>query len=103
MKRIELAKESLKTGGETRGKMLDELEQIKQELLFNSKTTEEALNRLEERLWQVEESVFNKDEYGEKRASKSGEAPGLKEGESIDFKVLKSNTTDLPLPVLKKL
>ena len=103
LKRIELAKESLKTGGETRGKMLDELEQIKQELLFNSKTTEEALNRLEERLWQVEESVFNKDEYGEKRASESGEAPGLKEGESIDFKVLKSKMTDLPLPVLKKL
>jgi hypothetical protein len=51
----------------------------------------------------VEESVFNKDEYGEKRASESGEAPGLKEGESIDFKVLKSKMTDLPLPVLKKL
>jgi hypothetical protein len=70
--------------------------------LFNNQKSSEDLNELEERLWRVEESVFSKKELGELRDSESGDETSSKGGETIDFKVLKSKETDLPLPVLKK-
>jgi hypothetical protein len=83
--------------------LLENIERLKEEVLFNTELTESDLNELEERLWRVEESVFNKKELSESRDSESGNESKSKGGESIDFKVLKSKETDLPLPVLKKL
>lgn len=102
LKRIEAASEALEKQGERTGKMNDDLERIKKELLFNNDVSSEDLNELEDRLWRVEESVFNKKELGDLRNSESGDDSNSQEGESIDFKVLKSKETDLPLPVLKK-
>ena len=102
LKRIEAASEALEKTGQRAGKNNDALERMKQELLFNSKKSSEDLNELEERLWRVEESVFNKKELGELRESDSGDESNSIGGETIDFKILKSKETDLPLPVLKK-
>ncbi len=102
LKRIDAAKEELDQNGQSQGKSREELDRLKEELLFDSTKSGEDLNELEDRLWRVEESVFNKKEQGEQRASESGNNSRSKDSESIDFKVLKSKETDLPLPVLKK-
>ena len=102
LKRIEAASEALEQSGLKAGHNVDKLERMKEELLFNSQKSSEDLNELEERLWRVEESVFSKKELGELRDSESGDETSSKGGETIDFKVLKSKETDLPLPVLKK-
>ena len=102
LKRIEAASEALEKTGQRAGKNNDALERMKQDLLFNSNKSSEDLNELEERLWRVEESVFNKKELGELRESNSGDESNSIGGETIDFKILKSKETDLPLPVLKK-
>ena len=102
LKRIEAASEALEKQGESTGKMNDDLERMKKELLFNIDISFEDLNELEDRLWRVEESVFNKKELGDLRDSESGDESNSQEGEAIDFKVLESKETDLPLPVLKK-
>ena len=102
LKRIEAASEALEKQGERTGKMNENLERMKKELLFNNEISSEDLNELEDRLWRVEESVFNKKELGDLRDSESGDESNSQEGETIDFKVLKSRETDLPLPVLKK-
>ena len=102
LKRIEAASEALEKQGERTGKMNDDLERMKKELLFNIDISSEDLNELEDRLWRVEESVFNKKELGDLRDSESGDESNSQEGEAIDFKVLESKETDLPLPVLKK-
>ena len=102
LKRIEAASEALEQSGQKAGHNVDKLERMKEELLFNSQKSSEDLNELEERLWRVEESVFSKKELGELRDSESGDETSSKGGETIDFKVLKSKETDLPLPVLKK-
>ncbi|MDA9217631.1 hypothetical protein N9O65_00005, partial [Schleiferiaceae bacterium] len=102
LKRIEAASEALEKQGERTGKMNENLERMKKELLFNNVISSEDLNELEDRLWRVEESVFNKNKLGDLRDSESGDESNSQEGETIDFKVLKSRETDLPLPVLKK-
>ena len=102
LKRIEAASEALEKQGERTGKMNENLERMKKELLFNNEISSDDLNELEDRLWRVEESVFNKKELGDLRDSESGDESNSQEGETIDFKVLKSRETDLPLPVLKK-
>jgi hypothetical protein len=102
LKRIEAASEALEQSGQKAGHNVDKLERMKEELLFNNQKSSEDLNELEERLWRVEESVFSKKELGELRDSESGDETSSKGGETIDFKVLKSKETDLPLPVLKK-
>ncbi|MDA0741053.1 MAG: hypothetical protein O2862_03965, partial [Bacteroidetes bacterium] len=103
LKRIEAAKEEIFKSGDRSEKLLENIERLKEEVLFNKEKTEKDLNELEERLWRVEESVFDKKELGESRDSESGNESKSKDGESIDFKVLKSKETDLPLPVLKRL
>ena len=102
LKRIEAASEAIEKQGERTGKVNDDLERMKKELLFNTDISSEDLNELEDRLWRVEESVFNKMELGDLRDSESGDESNSQEGEAIDFKVLESKETDLPLPVLKK-
>ena len=102
LKRIEAASEAIEKQGERTGKVNDDLERMKKELLFNTDISSEDLNELEDRLWRVEESVFNKKELGDLRDSESGDESNSQEGEAIDFKVLESKETDLPLPVLKK-
>ena len=103
LKRIEAAKEDIVKSSDRSEELLENIERLKEEVLFNTELTERDLNELEERLWRVEESVFNKKELSESRDSESGNESKSKGGESIDFKVLKSKETDLPLPVLKKL
>ena len=103
LKRIEAAKEEIVKSSDRSEELLENIERLKEEVLFKTELTERDLNELEERLWRVEESVFNKKELGESRDSESGNESKSKGGESIDFKVLKSKETDLPLPVLKKL
>ena len=79
-----------------------QLEYIKQQLLFMSNEEKERLEAFERRLWFVEQSVFEKEEIGDTRSSKKG---NQEQEESVDFKVnerVKSSTTDLPLPVLKR-
>ena len=102
LKRIEAASEAIEKQGERTGKVNDDLERMKKELLFNTDISSEDLNELEDRLWRVEESVFNKKELGDLRDSESGDESNSQEGEAIDFKALESKETDLPLPVLKK-
>jgi len=103
LKRIEAASEALGKLGQNAGINSEKLDRMKEELLFNNDKPSVDLNELEERLWRVEESVFNKKELGELRKSNSGDESTSHDGETIDFKVLKSKETDLPLPVLKKL
>ena len=79
-----------------------QLEYIKQQLLFMSNEEKERLEAFEKRLWSIEQSVFEKEEIGDTRSSKEG---NQKQEESVDFKVnerVKSSTTDLPLPILKR-
>jgi len=79
-----------------------QLESIKQQLLFMSNEEKERLEAFEKRLWSIEQSVFEKEEIGDTRSSKEG---NQKQEESVDFKVnerVKSSTTDLPLPILKR-
>ena len=79
-----------------------QLESIKQQLLFMSNEEKERLEAFEKRLWSIEQSVFEKEEIGDMRSSKEG---SQKQEESVDFKVnerVKSSTTDLPLPILKR-
>ena len=79
-----------------------QLESIKQQLLFMSNEEKERLETFERRLWSIEQSVFEKEEIGDMRSSKEG---NQKQEESVDFKVnerVKSSTTDLPLPILKR-
>ena len=79
-----------------------QLESIKQQLLFLSNEEKERLEAFEKRLWSIEQSVFEKEEIGDTRSSKEG---NNKQEESVDFKVnerIKSSTTDLPLPILKR-
>lgn len=81
---------------------LSQLESIKQQLLFMSSEEKERLEAFEKRLWSIEQSVFEKEEIGDSRSSKEG---NQKQEESVDFKVnerVKSSTTDLPLPILKR-
>lgn len=81
---------------------LSQLESIKQQLLFMSSEEKERLEAFEKRLWSNEQSVFEKEEIGDTRSSKEG---NQKQEESVDFKVnerVKSSTTDLPLPILKR-
>ena len=78
------------------------LEYIKQQLLFMSNEEKDRLEAFEKRLWSIEQSVFEKEEIGDTRSSKEG---NQKQEESVDFKVnerVKSSTTDLPLPILKR-
>ena len=102
LKRIEAASKALEQSGQRLGKNNDKLKRMKEDLLFNNQKSTEDLNELEERLWRVEKSVFNKKELGETRDSESGDEASSQDGETIDFKVLESKETDLPLPVLKK-
>ena len=102
LKRIEAASKALEQSGQRLGKNNDKLKRMKEDLLFNNQKPTEDLNELEERLWRVEKSVFNKKELGETRDSESGDEASSQDGETIDFKVLESKETDLPLPVLKK-
>ena len=79
-----------------------QLESIKQQLLFMSNEEKERLEAFEKRLWSIEQSVFEKEEIGDTRSSKEG---NQNQEESVDFKVnerVKSSTTDLPLPILKR-
>lgn len=79
-----------------------QLESIKEQLLFMSNEEKERLEAFEKRLWSIEQSVFEKEEIGDTRSSKEG---NQKQEESVDFKVnerVKSSTTDLPLPILKR-
>lgn len=79
-----------------------QLESIKQQLLFVLNEEKERLEAFEKRLWSIEQSVFEKEEMGDTRSSKEG---NQKQEESVDFKVkerVKSSTTDLPLPILKR-
>ena len=79
-----------------------QLESIKQQLLFMYNEDKERLDAFEKRLWSIEQSVFEKEEIGDTRSSKRG---NQKQEESVDFKVnerVKSSTTDLPLPILKR-
>jgi len=79
-----------------------QLEFIKKQLLFMSSEEKERLEAFEKRLWSIEQSVFEKEEIGDTRSSKEG---NQKQEESVDFKVnerVKSSTTDLPLPILKR-
>ena len=102
LKRIEAASKALEQSGQRLGKNNDKLKRMKEDLLFNNQKSTEDLNELEERLWRVEKSVFNKKELGETRDSESADETSSQDGETIDFKVLESKETDLPLPVLKK-
>ncbi|MCH1534721.1 MAG: hypothetical protein L7S65_07200, partial [Schleiferiaceae bacterium] len=88
--------------GESSARGSDELDRMLKELLFTSEISKEDLNELEDRLWRVEQSVFTKKEFGEKRDSESGVNSRSEQGETILYKVLQSKETDLPLPVLKK-
>ena len=79
-----------------------QLESIKRQLLFMSDEEKERLEAFEKRLWSIEQSFFEKEEIGDTRSSKEG---NQKQQESVDFKVyerVKSSTTDLPLPILKR-
>ena len=80
-----------------------QLESMKQQLLFMSDEEKQRLDAFEKRLWSIERSVFEKEEIGDTRSSSEG--GNQKQEESVDFKVnerVKSSTTDLPLPILKR-
>ena len=92
-----------KSGGVGENKALErKLEQLKQELLFDSQRENFNLDDVERRLWEATKSSFEKEELGDNRKSNEGsELPG-EGGKEVLFRIEKSSESALPLPVLKK-
>jgi hypothetical protein len=99
LKRLEDALLEMGTSGAVKERK--ELEDLKRDLLFNSESDRQRLEAIEERLWQVEQSIYNKKDQGNSRESKEGSTPPPGVIAPIEIEKVKSGTTDVPLPVLK--
>jgi len=92
-----------KSGGAGENKALErKLEQLKQELLFDSQRENFNLDDVERRLWEATKSSFEKEELGEDRKSNEGSDLSGEGGKEVLFRIEKSSESALPLPVLKK-
>ena len=101
LKRIDEALQ--KAGGPGGNKALErKLEQLKQELLFDSQHENFNIDDVERRLWEATKSTFEKEEKGDERKSTSGDEEKGSSGKEVRFKIEKNTESALPLPVLKK-
>ncbi|CAI8397827.1 MAG: Uncharacterised protein [Cryomorphaceae bacterium] len=101
LKRIDEALQ--KAGGPGGNKALErKLEQLKQELLFDSQHENFNIDDVERRLWEATKSTFEKEEKGDERKSTSGDEAKGSSGKEVRFKIEKNTESALPLPVLKK-
>lgn len=92
-----------KAGGPGGNKALErKLEQLKQELLFDSQHENFNIDDVERRLWEATKSTFEKEEKGDERKSAIGDDAKGKSGKEVRFKIEKNTESALPLPVLKK-
>ena len=90
-------------GGPGANKALErKLEQLKQELLFDSQRENFNLDDVERRLWEATKSTFEKEEKGKERKSNSAEDQSGQGGKEVPYKLRKNTESALPLPVLKK-
>ena len=91
-----------KLAGQGQAELQEELEALKQKLLFTETLEERDFINIEDKLWQANKSQFDKEERGEERESNEAENTQGKAGIEVQIKHDKSINTDLPLPVLKR-
>lgn len=77
----------------------DELENLKKQILFQSDVSLEELKEFEDKLWEVEKSIFTKEEKGTNRKAKQGIEQQVK-STNVKIKYERSGHTNLPLPTL---
>ena len=81
---------------------LEEIEELRRELLLKGSSSDELDDDFEKRLWETLDSIFEKEQQGESRKSEEGVDAEMKQGKEVNRKFKISNKTSLPLPILKK-
>jgi hypothetical protein len=100
LREIEEAQQKLSGSGKSKER--EELEKMKEQLLFKNNLSDQELLDIEDKLWEAKKSQFDKEQQGEERVREEAVDQKAIMGTELKIKVIESQQTDLPLPVLKK-